>query len=88
MSQPIYEITQCRTPGCENIGVANSMMQGKWCHQHYGIFPHKCEHEGCGKVVEFDDEPWCFTHSPDEGSSVRGYSAWERAQASDHSKQL
>lgn len=40
-----------------------------------GIFPHKCVTPGCDRIVEFDDEPWCFTHSPDEGSSLRGYSA-------------
>lgn len=40
-----------------------------------GIFPHQCEEPGCTKVIEFDDEPRCFTHSPDSGSSVRGYSA-------------
>ena len=24
----------------------------------------------------YDDEPWCFDHSPDEGSSLPGYSAY------------
>lgn len=42
---------------------------------HEGIFVHQCVAEGCNSVVEFDDEPWCFTHSPDEGSSVFGFSA-------------
>jgi hypothetical protein len=42
-----------------------------------GIFQHECEMEGCDRQVIYDDEPWCFTHSPDEGSSVRGYSAFE-----------
>jgi len=46
-----------------------------------GIFPHKCEEEGCDRIVEFDDEPWCFTHSPDSGSSVAGYSARKEANA-------
>lgn len=46
-----------------------------------GIFPHKCEEAGCSHVVEFDDEPYCYTHSPDSGSSVRGYSAFAKAQA-------
>jgi hypothetical protein len=40
-----------------------------------GIFPHQCIHPDCTKIVQFDDEPWCFTHSPDEGSSVFGWSA-------------
>ena len=35
---------------------------------------HPCATEGCGNIVPFDDEPHCFTHSPDEGSSVTGYS--------------
>jgi hypothetical protein len=36
--------------------------------------PHPCEQEGCDNIVMFDDEPYCFTHSPDEGSYVLGYS--------------
>ena len=47
-----------------------------------GIFHHNCEHPGCGKIVIFDDEPLCFAHSPDEGSSVRGYSAKAKAENS------
>jgi hypothetical protein len=43
-----------------------------------GIFRHKCEQDGCDRYVIYDDEPFCFTHSPDEGSSVRGYSAFEK----------
>lgn len=35
---------------------------------------HPCERQGCTSVVEFDDEPCCFEHSPDSGSSVPGYS--------------
>jgi hypothetical protein len=35
---------------------------------------HLCIEPGCDQRVQFDDEPRCFTHSPDEGSSVRGYS--------------
>lgn len=35
---------------------------------------HPCTYPGCEHVVEFDDEPFCFTHSPDSGSSVPGYS--------------
>jgi hypothetical protein len=40
-----------------------------------GIFPHKCTEDGCHLLVQFDDEPKCFQHSPDSGSSVRGWSA-------------
>lgn len=40
-----------------------------------GIFKHQCVHPDCGKIIEFDDEPWCFEHSPDEGSSLYGWSA-------------
>jgi len=48
---------------------------------------HPCIAPGCEHTVLFDDEPWCYTHSPDSGSSIRGYSykaaqalsdAWER----------
>jgi hypothetical protein len=35
---------------------------------------HPCIQPGCSHTVQFDDEPYCYTHSPDEGSSVRGYS--------------
>ena len=35
---------------------------------------HPCTYPGCDHTVEFDDEPMCFTHSPDEGSAVPGYS--------------
>jgi hypothetical protein len=35
---------------------------------------HPCTAPGCTHIVEFDDEPWCFIHSPDSGSSVPGYS--------------
>jgi hypothetical protein len=44
-----------------------------------GIFHHECVTTGCSNVVIYDDEPWCFTHSPDAGSSKPGYSA--RAEA-------
>jgi hypothetical protein len=40
-----------------------------------GIFWHECVIPGCTHQVQFDDEPWCFKHSPDEGSSKIGYSA-------------
>lgn len=35
---------------------------------------HPCEADNCMIQVMYDDEPYCFMHSPDEGSSVRGYS--------------
>lgn len=34
---------------------------------------HQCEYAGCDRMISFHDEPFCFTHSPDEGSSVPGY---------------
>jgi hypothetical protein len=40
-----------------------------------GVFWHECEADGCTRQVEFDDEPLCYTHSPDKGSSMPGYSA-------------
>jgi len=39
---------------------------------------HRCEHDGCDRIIAFHDEPFCFTHSPDEGSSMRGYDSRER----------
>jgi hypothetical protein len=36
--------------------------------------PHPCIAPGCENTVEYDDEPWCFTHSPNDGSYVPGYS--------------
>lgn len=35
---------------------------------------HPCVTPGCEHIVPYDDEPWCFEHSPDSGSAVRGYS--------------
>ena len=45
------------------------------------VFPHKCIEEDCETIVQFDDEPWCFTHEPDEGAWVArpGYSARKEA---------
>lgn len=48
--------------------------------QEDGVFVHECEANGCGVMVEFDDEPFCFTHSPDKGSSMPGYSAKARQE--------
>ena len=39
-----------------------------------GMHPHDCLVPGCCATVPFDDEPYCFKHSPDEGSSLRGFS--------------
>lgn len=35
---------------------------------------HACETIGCKTVVEFDDEPYCFDHSPRAGSTFFEYS--------------
>lgn len=35
---------------------------------------HACETPGCKKVVPYDDEPYCFDHSPDSGSFMVDYS--------------
>jgi hypothetical protein len=43
------------------------------------LFPHACEQHGCDSRPIYDDEPYCFTHSPDEGSSFRGYSAYAKS---------
>lgn len=44
---------------------------------------HDCEEPGCTRTVIYWDEPYCFTHSPDEGSSFRNYDSrqggWLRA---------
>ena len=47
-----------------------------------GIFRHKCVVNSCDNHIIYDDEPRCFTHSPDSGSSVRGYSAYAEYLAS------
>lgn len=43
--------------------------------------PHPCERDGCTETVPFDDEPYCFVHSPDSGSDVDGYSYHELHRA-------
>jgi hypothetical protein len=35
---------------------------------------HPCDYEGCDNIVMYDDEPYCYEHSPDSGSSFIGYS--------------
>ncbi len=39
------------------------------------FFVHPCATPGCETPSEYDDEPWCFEHSPNSGSSLAGYSA-------------
>jgi hypothetical protein len=41
---------------------------------------HPCEEPGCDRMVPYDDEPYCFAHSPDEGSYRPGYSWREKHQ--------
>ena len=37
--------------------------------------PHPCEHPGCPHTVPYDDEPYCFDHTPDDSSGYQpGYS--------------
>lgn len=35
---------------------------------------HRCELVGCEVLVPYDDEPYCFTHSPDNGAFFQNYS--------------
>lgn len=43
----------------------------------WGVYKHECIQPGCSEVVQFDDEPFCFPHEPDEGGHVAmpGWSA-------------
>lgn len=66
----------CIYPKCDELATKDS-----WCRQHWGYFPHKCDERGCDARVLYNDEPYCFTHSPDSGSSVRGYSAYKNSLA-------
>lgn len=63
----------CIFPECETLATRD-----KWCNKHWGLFPHKCEFSTCDARPIYDDEPYCFVHSPDEGSSFRGYSAYQK----------
>lgn len=36
--------------------------------------PHECEVPGCTTEVPYDDEPFCYPHSPDSGSHEQDYS--------------
>lgn len=65
----------CKYPKCEEKPTRDG-----WCGKHWGLFPHKCEKAGCDSTPIYDDEPFCFKHSPDEGSSKKGYSAWGKEQ--------
>jgi hypothetical protein len=47
-----------------------------------GIFRHKCIVDSCDNHIIYDDEPRCYSCSPDSGSSVRGYSAYAEYLAS------
>lgn len=38
-------------------------------------FKHKCTFETCENAVEFDDEPFCPEHSPENGQRLPGFSA-------------
>ena len=56
----------------------------KWLKQtrdfpHDGVFWHECEMPGCTKKVEFDDEPYCFIHTP-SAAPIQGYSAYKKAR--------
>ncbi len=35
---------------------------------------HPCAKIGCEGIAPYDDEPYCYKHSPDSGSEVAGYS--------------
>lgn len=73
----------CVYPGCSDErepyqwGTGAVVNPDIWCRLHWGMYPHTCTEPGCDNYVQYDDEPKCFTHSPDEGSSVKGYSAYQ-----------
>jgi hypothetical protein len=46
----------------------------------YADESHPCVNPWCDNTVAYDDEPMCFEHSPDSGSSVPGYSYAARHQ--------
>ncbi len=41
------------------------------CDEH--TCRHVCEERGCESHILYHDEPFCFKHSPDSGSSFRNY---------------
>ena len=51
-----------------------------------GIFKHKCVIASCSEIVLYDDEPWCYEHSPDSGSSLIGYSASKQSLLQEENK--
>lgn len=60
-----------------DIIVTPVLLKGSGMDQYH--FLHKCAVEECPRYINFDDEPWCFQHSTDSGSSLVGYSAREAA---------
>lgn len=65
----VLQFMQTTKPGnlkAHNIAVPEHHMCGDECL-------HECEHAGCDRKIPYHDEPYCFTHSPDSGSSVPGY---------------
>lgn len=45
-----------------------------------GMYDHRCKRAGCRTIVAYNDEPYCFTHSPDSGSYRTNYSARSEAR--------
>jgi hypothetical protein len=48
-----------------------------WPSEYPDLVPattHPCVRFGCEALVGYDDEPFCYTHSSNSGSYVRGYS--------------
>lgn len=68
----MHEKPKCKEEGCDVVALYDA-----WCMEHQ---KHPCVIDRCPNMVEFDDEPWCFTHSPDSGSNVLGYS-YKKEQA-------
>lgn len=74
----------CIYPGCIQNATMDMYAQTSeksdqrilWCEKHYGLYPHQCETYGCERTVIYVDEPYCFTHSPDIGSSDPSYFAY------------
>jgi len=68
----------CLFPGCTDVATQSRQHNTTvriWCARHWGLFPPPCEQPGCISRPAYDDEPFCFAHSPDEGSSFKDYSA-------------
>jgi hypothetical protein len=67
--QDVLQFMQTTKPDnlkAHNISVPEYHSCGDECR-------HKCQHIGCDSMISYHDEPYCFTHSPDSGSSVPGY---------------